>query len=405
MCRTVPEHTASCWMQRQASDIGKGHLMKEPLSLEAAVAEVEIYTGLKLTTDEIRSLHKILSVPRKDTAILVHLRRAHHPLGDLPHLSEGKNWWDKVHKAMSEADYDPYEEEEPGTHKSPVAHDRKAVIFWLDHRILPALNGADSANTISNWQQGTGAQDQLKGAGEPTSGKPDTGSQGRIADAKKRLALENHAMEAAIRYYEEQWHVEPVSHIKKVLDLRLVHRVSGEVRRVEVKGSSQAATKVEVTEAEVKMSHKENSELFVLDEIDYQDTGLGLYDYKCRGGRRRVGKWHPDIKDLTPKTYDYHLGTDFGTVDTSLAGTRLSGTWHSAIARVRDTVYGSVGWGWSPSERTCYCDRSRAFCASNSSADNILASRNSASLRSSSAIEIGRRIAAAMAAVSSWSCL
>ena len=50
--------------------------MRQPLSSEAAIAEVEGYTGLKLTAREIRSLYKILTVPRNDTAILAHLRRA-----------------------------------------------------------------------------------------------------------------------------------------------------------------------------------------------------------------------------------------------------------------------------------------------------------------------------------------
>ncbi len=119
-------------------------------------------------------------------------------------------------------------------------------------------------------------------------------------------------MDAAKRYYKEQWHVDDVHQTKGVLDLRLVHRVSGEELRVEVKGSSKEASTVEVTRWEVERSRKEACELFVLDKIDYQDTGRGADDYTCQDGRCRVGKWCADDKDLTAKTYNYVLGADFG---------------------------------------------------------------------------------------------
>lgn len=290
--------------------------MTKALSPEEALAEVRGYTGLDLAADEIQSLHEILTVPRNDTAITAHLRKARHRLGDLQHLPEGENWWDKVHEDMLVADDDPYPHEQPGTHKSPVAHDRKAVIFWLEHKILPALTGEAAANATSD-EPGTGAPGQPKGAGGP--------GQGPLADPKKRRALENYAMDAAVAYYRARgWHVERVNDTKKVLDLRIVHSVSGEVRRVEVKGSSQAASHVEVTKAEVARSREEACELFVLDKILYQDTGPGPDDYTCQGGRRRAGTWYADDKDLEPKTYDYHLGANFGEGGESLADTRLS---------------------------------------------------------------------------------
>ena len=87
-------------------------------------------------------------MPRNDTAIVTHLRKAGHPLADLQHLPESENWWDKVHKDMLVAE-DPYVEEQPGTHKSPVAHDRNAVIFWLEHKILPALTGEAATDAMS----------------------------------------------------------------------------------------------------------------------------------------------------------------------------------------------------------------------------------------------------------------
>lgn len=107
--------------------------MTQALSPEEALTDVRGYTGLELAPGEIQSLHEILTVPRNDTAIVTHLRKAGHPLADLQHLPESENWWDKVHKDMLVAD-DPYVEEQPGTHKRPVAHDWNAVIFWLGTR-------------------------------------------------------------------------------------------------------------------------------------------------------------------------------------------------------------------------------------------------------------------------------
>lgn len=291
--------------------------MTPALSPEEALAEVRGYTGLELAPDEIQSLHQILTVPRNDTAIITHLRKAQHRLGELQHLQEGENWWDKVHEDMLVADDDPYVEEQPGTHKSPVAHDRNAVIFWLEHKILPVLTGKAAAGTTSGEPEKV-AKGQPKGSGDPASGKPGVSGQGSLADPKKRRALESYAMDAASAYYRARgWHVERVNDTKKILDFRLVDPVSGEVRSVEVKGSSQAASHVEVTKAEVARSRKEVCELFVLDKILYQDTGPGPDDYVCQGGRRRAGNWCADDKDLEPKTYDYHLGDYFGEPDVS----------------------------------------------------------------------------------------
>jgi hypothetical protein len=122
-------------------------------------------------------------------------------------------------------------------------------------------------------------------------------------------------MDAARHYYEKQWHLDDVHQTKGVLDLHLVHRVSGEEIRVEVKGSSKEADTVEVTRWEVERSRKEACELFVLDKIEYPDTGQGADDYTCQGGRRRRGNWYADDNGLTAKTYDYALGADFGKVD------------------------------------------------------------------------------------------
>lgn len=129
-------------------------------SPEEALVEVRGYTGVELTADEVRSLHEILTAPRKDTQILPHLRHAGHRLGDLKHLPEGENWWDKVHQDVLAADDDPYVEEPPGSREQHVAHDRNAVILWLEHKILPALTGTAATGVTSG---GTSAEAQQEG--------------------------------------------------------------------------------------------------------------------------------------------------------------------------------------------------------------------------------------------------
>ena len=292
--------------------------MQKPQSPEAALAQVKIYTGLDLDGDDIKALYDILTVKRNDTAIFKYLKKAQHPLGvELQHLPEGQNWWDKVRKDIASADDDPYPEEASGSPQHHVAHDRKAAIWWLDHWILPVLpeGGLPSSGTLESEVKG-----QAKGLKKAVPGKSSASGQGPLADAKKRRALDKRAMDAAMHYYEGEWHVEDVHQTKGVLDLHLVHRISGEELCVEVKGSSNEASTVEVTRWEVERSRREACELFVLDMIEYQDTGQGIDDYTCQGGRARRGNWCADNTDLTAKTYDYALGTHFGEVDASLAG-------------------------------------------------------------------------------------
>ena len=80
---------------RERGEVGgwKDPVMKKALSPEEALAEVSSYTGLLLSADDIRSLHRILTKPRKDSAIRSHLKAENHPLGHLPHQPEGENWW------------------------------------------------------------------------------------------------------------------------------------------------------------------------------------------------------------------------------------------------------------------------------------------------------------------------
>lgn len=127
--------------------------MTDAPSPESALEEIRGYVGRVLSADEVRSLYEVLNVPRLDTAILSHLKAAHHVLGDLPHLPEGENWWDRVHADMLTAD-PPYIEQLSGSHKNPAPNDRNAVIFWLESRILPALNAAHASGGTTTAGRG-----------------------------------------------------------------------------------------------------------------------------------------------------------------------------------------------------------------------------------------------------------
>lgn len=291
-------------------------ILEEAPSQENLRAEVQSYTGLDLTVGEIQSLYSILKVPRSDSAIRSHLRRAHHRLGDLPYLLPvGKNWYAKVATAMWEAVDNPCIKEKAGTREDRIAHDRDAVIFWLEQRILPTLTEGDTVSGASNETSKAEEENQPGGAVKPSLGKTGNSGPGPLADAKKRRALENYAMDAAKAYYELRgWVVEPVSHKKMALDL-LLHSTSGKERRVEVKGSSsKSADYVLVTSGEVSISRGEDCDLFVVDGIEYEDLGPDPDAYKCKSGRERAGTWYADEDDLTPKTYQYCLGADFGQV-------------------------------------------------------------------------------------------
>ncbi len=92
------------------------------------------------------------------------------------------------------------------------------MIFWLEHKILPALTGAAAAGVASGATR-TGTRQE--GTGGPASDGSGGSGQGPLADAKKRRALEQYAMYAATAYYRTRgWDVKRVSDTKKALDLR-----------------------------------------------------------------------------------------------------------------------------------------------------------------------------------------
>lgn len=129
---------------------------------------------------------------------------------------------------------------------------------------------------------------------------------GWVSDPKKRKAIELHAENLAVRWYEEEgWSVERLG---KPYDLRCT-RKSGEERHVEVKGTTGAPTSVELTINEIDHARDpENTvDLFVVSDI------LVKPDYSTSGGQLlHVKDWEPAEEDLRPRKFEYRLPQGIG---------------------------------------------------------------------------------------------
>jgi hypothetical protein len=126
---------------------------------------------------------------------------------------------------------------------------------------------------------------------------------GYISDPKKRKAIEEHAEQLATAHYEERgWTVEKLG---KPYDLRCTR--STEERHVEVKGTTGAATSVELTINEVLHARdKDNTvDLYVVSDIKVDTATV---PYSPSGGTVwHYPDWEPAEEDLRPRKYEYRL--------------------------------------------------------------------------------------------------
>lgn len=133
--------------------------------------------------------------------------------------------------------------------------------------------------------------------------KQGSGGAGFVSDPKKRKAIELHAEDMAVAHYEEKgWTVERLG---KPYDLRCTR--GGEERRVEVKGTTGAATSVDLTINEVEHARdpQHTVDLYVVSDIKV-DVRLG--DYTTSGGRvLHFPDWAPADEDLRPRSFEYRL--------------------------------------------------------------------------------------------------
>ncbi|MEV4105705.1 DUF3883 domain-containing protein [Nonomuraea sp. NPDC049649] len=125
-----------------------------------------------------------------------------------------------------------------------------------------------------------------------------------VQDARLRQAIEKHAVNRAIKHYEDLgYHVEDVG-TRRSYDL---HAVMGTtVLHIEVKGSAIAVNSVELTTNEVDNAREHLTDLVVVDQINLIDNGGEVPDLE--GGRVRIWeRWQPADEDLRPTRFDYRI--------------------------------------------------------------------------------------------------
>ncbi len=138
---------------------------------------------------------------------------------------------------------------------------------------------------------------------EPPKRSVPRGRTTRVQDPQLRSAIENHAVDRAIEYYTELGGTEVVK-LGKPYDLSVV--VDGDVRHVEVKGSSLLIETVELTVNEVTHARAyQPTDLLVVDGIEWTRVAGEVI---TTGGRLRVWRdWIPDDHDLAPRKFAYSL--------------------------------------------------------------------------------------------------
>ncbi|MFB8352078.1 protein NO VEIN domain-containing protein [Streptomyces niveus] len=126
---------------------------------------------------------------------------------------------------------------------------------------------------------------------------------GFISDPKKRKAIELYAEDTAVTHYEGQgWTVERLG---KPYDLHCTR--AGEERRVEVKGTTGAATSVDLTINEVEHARdpRHTVDLYVVSDIK---VDVRSADYTASEGRvLHLLDWSPAEEDLRPRSFEYRL--------------------------------------------------------------------------------------------------
>jgi hypothetical protein len=141
-----------------------------------------------------------------------------------------------------------------------------------------------------------------------SSGK---GGQGFGLSAAERRIVEEHAMQAATRYFERDW--ETVKDVSRDASFDLYCRRGAEELRVEVKGTTGIGEEIILTKNEVREAKEVGYALFVMSEI-------GLIHKKTEsvsasGGICRLFfPWFPEAESLTPIAYSCQLDRAGGQI-------------------------------------------------------------------------------------------
>ncbi|MFJ2899929.1 protein NO VEIN domain-containing protein [Streptomyces sp. NPDC087218] len=171
----------------------------------------------------------------------------------------------------------------------------------LDAAGIPA-NWAEQQHVALNRTPGFTAE-QVEA---PKAPKRRRRGAGFISDPKKRKAIELHAEDMAVAHYEKRgWTVERLG---KPYDLHCTR--AGEERRVEVKGTTGAATSVDLTINEVEHARdpRHTVDLYVVSDIKIDVRSA---DYLASAGKvTHLQDWAPAEEDLRPRSFEYRLPLD-----------------------------------------------------------------------------------------------
>lgn len=150
-------------------------------------------------------------------------------------------------------------------------------------------------------------------AGPPPGTTPSKGKtakskgSGYIADSAVRTAIEWHAVDHAVEHYEGLGYTVEYTGASKPYDLEVTHGT--DARTVEVKGSSGAASAVELTSGEVDNSRKAiPTDLYVMDGIEWSRDADGIVS--TWGGEARWWQdWTATEASLKATRYRHTLPT------------------------------------------------------------------------------------------------
>lgn len=196
--------------------------------------------------------------------------------------------------------------------KCPLWLDEDDSRLLEDLSVARARGGTTFRISPEEWQQllpllggwTTTVLEDEAAVRQTVSGKRSFG-QGMQGTSEMRKVLEAHSMSLARAYYEERnWQVEDHSASESY---DLLCRRNGEVRYVEVKGTSTKGAAILLTANEVRFAQQdsENCALVVVSNIASDGTTGSL---KAAGGELKViHPWSPQPEQLEGVTYRYHL--------------------------------------------------------------------------------------------------
>ncbi|MER6495395.1 protein NO VEIN domain-containing protein [Streptomyces griseorubiginosus] len=187
-----------------------------------------------------------------------------------------------------------------------VSGTQRGIGMLIDMNPQPLL---DAAGIPAQWsEQQTVALNRTPGftaeqVKPPKSPERPSGGAGFVSDPKKRKAIELHAEDMAVAHYERDgW---TVVRLGKPYDLHCTR--GGEERRVEVKGTTGAATSVDLTINEVEHARdlQNTVDLYVVSDIKVE---VRTDNYTASGGRvLHLHDWVPAEEDLRPRSFEYRL--------------------------------------------------------------------------------------------------